>query len=386
MLAVAAGAMTISVLWAGPTQAETVSVASEAEYRAALTTLSADATGPHTVEITADFTITGGTDPSYTGDQNLTIVGNGHTISGGDARRILFVSDSVVLEIRDLTLRDGFTTEDGGALGSATGPGGSARFVFVDTAFVDNHADGDGGAVSSPLSLNDITHSTFTGNSAGGSGGALAMGTGGVGGVLGHDLTFTGNTAAVGGGAIRGGSYLAYSTLADNRAPAGANVSIPGTIPTPQLVTHGTVIANPLGGGENCALDEFGSQTQYSYSTDTSCEMTGTGDTEGAADPQLEPLGDNGGPTPTRLPARTGPLVDAIPDTDCPLPEELEFLLPPSTPLDDQRHVLRPQDGDGDGTAACDIGAVELEPPAEPAPPPAGPDGGPVAADPAFTG
>jgi hypothetical protein len=98
------------------------------------------------------------------------------------------------------------------------------------------------------------------------------------------------------------------------------------------------------------------------------CGFTATGD-QVVADVGLGALGDNGGTTETFLPAATSPAVDAgagCPDVD-------------------QRGVSRPQDGDDDGTAACDAGAVELaveEPPAPPTAPPATPAG----ASPRFTG
>lgn len=66
------------------------------------------------------------------------------------------------------------------------------------------------------------------------------------------------------------------------------------------------------------------------------------------ADPlELAALGDHGGPTATAPPLRSSPLVDA---------GALCAAL-------DQRGEARPQDGDGDGSAACDVGAVELPEP-----------------------
>jgi len=84
-----------------------------------------------------------------------------------------------------------------------------------------------------------------------------------------------------------------------------------------------------------------------------------TGDTTGniiASAAVLGPLADNGGPTLTHLPLEFSPAIDAA---------------NPATPgsggnacsADDQRGVSRPQDGDGDFTALCDMGAVEIEPP-----------------------
>ena len=70
-------------------------------------------------------------------------------------------------------------------------------------------------------------------------------------------------------------------------------------------------------------------------------------------DPILGPLQDNGGPTLTHALQRGSPAIDAA-GVSC-----------TST---DQRGVLRPKDGDGDGLAFCDIGAFELEeaPPNQP--------------------
>ena len=63
-------------------------------------------------------------------------------------------------------------------------------------------------------------------------------------------------------------------------------------------------------------------------------------------DPLLGPLVDNGGPTPTHLPLDGSPAVD--------------MGHPSSYPETDQRGFPRPRDGDLDGEAVCDIGAVEI--------------------------
>lgn len=66
-------------------------------------------------------------------------------------------------------------------------------------------------------------------------------------------------------------------------------------------------------------------------------------------DPLLGSLADNGGHTLTRMPLPGSPLRDAGDDAGC--------------PALDQRATDRPQDGDGDGVAHCDIGAVEAPEP-----------------------
>lgn len=65
-------------------------------------------------------------------------------------------------------------------------------------------------------------------------------------------------------------------------------------------------------------------------------------------DPLLEPLADNGGPTPTHALRYLSPAIDNADPDGC----------PPT----DQRGVTRPQDGDGNGRIGCDIGAFEREP------------------------
>ena len=62
-------------------------------------------------------------------------------------------------------------------------------------------------------------------------------------------------------------------------------------------------------------------------------------------DPGLSPLADNGGFTWTHLPGATA--IDHADAAAC--------------PASDQRGLPRPVDGDGDGTASCDAGAVELQ-------------------------
>ena len=100
-----------------------------------------------------------------------------------------------------------------------------------------------------------------------------------------------------------------------------------------------TVVDEPLGG---CS----GTITSFGFNLDrtNTCNFIGGGDVINT-DPLLGPLADNGGPTLTHLPATGSPVVDTGP---------LDGL------LNDQRGIARPQDGDNDGTARRDRGAVEL--------------------------
>jgi len=72
-------------------------------------------------------------------------------------------------------------------------------------------------------------------------------------------------------------------------------------------------------------------------------------------DPQLDPLASNGGPTQTRAPRPSSPVINAIPNPTSPLFNDAVtgggFSICPGV---DQRGVARPQG------PACDIGAVEI--------------------------
>jgi hypothetical protein len=77
-----------------------------------------------------------------------------------------------------------------------------------------------------------------------------------------------------------------------------------------------------------------------SFFSDASCNAIGN-DTVSADDPQLGPLADNGGSTPTHLPAATSPIGGLVPAAECGV-------------ADDQRGVARPQGVD------CEPGSVEI--------------------------
>ena len=81
--------------------------------------------------------------------------------------------------------------------------------------------------------------------------------------------------------------------------------------------------------------------SSYNWFGDASCALSGPGDKQDATAWALGPLAENGGFVPTRAPAPSSVLVNAIPAAACP------------TALD-ARGFSRPQG------PACDIGAVEV--------------------------
>jgi hypothetical protein len=78
---------------------------------------------------------------------------------------------------------------------------------------------------------------------------------------------------------------------------------------------------------------------------DSTCHLSGPSD-KNKTNPQLGPLQNNGGPTHTELPKNGSPAIDKGLNGAC--------------PKVDQRGIKRPQDGNGDGKAVCDVGAVEV--------------------------
>ena len=375
--------------------AATETVATETEYRDAITAFNADNSGPHTISLAASINITGATDPDYTNaTQPLTIEGNGFALNGGTTRRVLDMSTGQQLTLLNLGVINGFSSGAGGAIEA------DGSVVVENSTFVNNTSDADGGALDV---FDDLTviNSTFVGNTSNdGEGGAVdtSAGTGadveifgstfalnvastGRGGAVSSEglvdatnSTFVGNEAASEGGAIsiggqdEGEAAFTYVTFASNLAPTGAQYVV-GEENSVALSVAGTVVTDPLGGGENCAIVEGSTSTSaYSYEQGgASCGFTGTGDTENGADPQLGALDDNGGPTFTMLPADSSPLVGAIPAAAC-----------VTGVTQDQRGVTRPQ---SDG---CDIGAVEVEvAPLAPLEPPVAPL---VEVTPRFTG
>lgn len=238
------------------------------------------------------------------------------------------VTDSVItgnlgngLVLTDLT----FVKVDNSNISSNGGAGvfGERRFVHINlpmgaeirnSTVADNNA---GGVMFTGVSRTDLLleNSTISGNRNG-----YGVGQNGFNyndGSLISNSTITGNEA--------GGVYTSEvlpiidSIVAGNNAAGGVDLSGPGLF----IVDH-TLIENP--GAAN--IDE-----------------TVAGSNIIGMDPLLGSLQNNGGLTPTHALLDNSPAIDQGDNATC-LSE-------------DQRGVARPQDGDGNATAVCDMGAFE---------------------------
>ncbi len=137
---------------------------------------------------------------------------------------------------------------------------------------------------------------------------------------------------------------LTNSTVSGNSASDGGGIYSDGTV----NLTN-SIIANQLA-GEDCSGDAPATSNNYNLDSDGSCYLY---------QPNDKPYNPNAnlGPLQLNAPGNTAthallPGSDAIDTGDC----------SGGTITDDQRGVSRPQDGDNNGSAICDIGAYELWP------------------------
>ena len=269
-------------------------------------------------------------------DQTLTIDGAkapGLTISGNGAQRILLVTPTGHLSLRNLTFAGGAVLGDGPAridLGGQPGRGG-AVMVFKGSLQItgctfhgnsvvggDRGGSGEGGAVYAERATTTIVNSTFTDNHA-------LPGTGTAPWTPPNTRPLPGNGL---GGAVfqrNGLLQVLQSTISANAAEKGTGIYSLGdnrlNLPNVHDNTATVVVNNSILGGQDASRSDYevdrinyGKFTAggsgniirngrvFCHPRDTACRQAYADSVASTADPMLGPLTDNGGPTKTMLP------------------------------------------------------------------------------------
>ena len=294
-----------------------------------------------------DSTVSQNTVSRTDGAPNAAPLGGGVWASGG--------GDSS-LEVKGSTIGPDNVAIAPGSSPTAAGGGGLYvdvnEFVVEGSTIDGNHADDRGGGIvrsGGGASQSSIRDSTVSFNDADGRGGGLDL----LGDMTIENTTFSDNQTdsapAVGGAISVSDATAAVSlrqvTLAGNLA---ANDGDGIWSQSGSVTLSRTILDNTDGTpDDNCALGPLvsnGDNLQTGDEAECGFDSTaGDGDLKNA-DPDLQPLADNGGPTLTHALSPTSPAIDAVTGA-C-----------PGTSATDQRGFSRP----GFGSAICDIGAYEF--------------------------
>ncbi len=299
-----------------------------------------------------DANLSGDLDVTGNGAITLTGLGSGASIiSGGNGDRVFHVLAGGSLSLNSLSVVSGNAPQGGGILNAGTlslnavtvasnaasaeggalaNTGGSASLVAT-TVTSNNAATGGGIAVSAGLVT--VSRSLIVGNAAGSLGGGVAV----IGGAFdATNVTLRANTSTGEGGAIGNVAQtgLFNVTLSENVASgAGSGLRNTGTL---RMLN---VIAANNGGGKDCdgTIESLGNNFVQNLA---GCSFTGdVGGNQSGSNPlagfngQLYTLGAG------------SPAIDAGRNAGC--------------PVIDQAGNPRPEDGNGDGNAVCDMGAYE---------------------------
>jgi len=241
--------------------------------------------------------------------ENLTLSGGGLTASPIDTltiRRVRFTGNEIISSF-------------GGAIQT------NADTIDIrDTTFDNNLSTVDGGTLMCLSCSGVMENVTVTGGSGGG---LTFVGTGQI--ELKH-MTIVGTGGGSGWESPFGAALHVYDNM---------NVTL----------TNSALADNyPTGNAVNCAVSSNASLVSLgnnAFGDLTGCDLTPLASDLLIDSAELEPLAAGLGGLPVRLPSADSPLVDAFDDSSC--------------LATDARGLTRPRDGNDDGIAWCDIGAVE---------------------------
>jgi uncharacterized repeat protein (TIGR01451 family)/CSLREA domain-containing protein len=263
----------------------------------------------------------------------------GFSESGGG----IYQSGGRILAIKDSVVRDNDAERSGGGIMS------SADHTYIrDSAILRNHSSNhDGGGIFLFGAYHTIANSTISSNQAAHDGGGVYL--------KGTELYLTHVTIAENsadsdedGSGDGGGLYAEHdlnmknTLIAGNQDKSGEKPDLAGDV--------------PLASMDYNLIGDLGTQTFTPQSHDI------LGSSGSPIDPRLESLT---GVIPYYLPTLDSPVIDYIPATSCTyVTHNQNPFFSNADPVEhDQRGVIRPADSDMDGTAACEIGAIEYNEP-----------------------
>ena len=225
--------------------------------------------------------------PSVVNISNSIITGN--TAGSGGAMAVPSIFDLCQVNIANSTISGNSSSNLGGAIMNQ-----SSEFTITDSTISGNSAVGVGGGIASNGTVT-ISNSTISGNNSSSLGGGIFTGAS----VLTmSNCTVTGNSSTTGGGGLASDfGQMSNSTISGNSAPGGSGVY--GALGMPTLSSN--IIALNSGGGNDVSSDTLSTSSGYNVIGTSNGITWMPTDQLGvtAAQLQLGPLGNNGGPTET---------------------------------------------------------------------------------------
>ena len=314
-----------------------------------------------------NLTVSGGGGPSFfgTGGCINTAVQSGSGAGAGQANEFLVLSNVVLNNCRSALA--------GGALASVSAP----MHIFQSTIKNSTAGSGGGGVLygqttGTSIAQGLIERSTISGNTSDSS---FSDGGGGIqsrGSLVLVASTVSGNRAKFNGGGIlvttfNGRATLVDSTVANNVADYDGNASGQGggirfdqatTSTTAYQILNSVFADNRIGSGavaQDCHANAtvpaplvIAVNRSWFQMPDPTCAIIASGNVGNTVNQaaMLGTLANNGGSTETHTPLLGSGIIDYVNASNC--------------GSADQRGTARPQDGDGNGSSVCDIGALEV--------------------------
>ncbi len=317
-------------------------------------------------------------DAAATGDLDILydvdIVGAGPEatiVNAAGLDRVFHVPGSSQVLFHGLTITGGSAQSATSFIGGGILAPDHADLSIAFCTFTANHANAGGALFLHSGSAVEVRSSSFTGNQAHDLGftnanGAAVIGLEGTTVTI-RSSTFSGNTGPASttytidvensssfsllGSTVSAnpaGGVRVYQTVGrvyDSTIVGSPNtgLSVGSFDGTPTLTLRNSIVADNLG---DCYIVNVVYNHTSNLASDTTCNLDAGAGELPSTDPLLGPLADNGGPTWTHLPLPGSPAIDAT-------------VAGVSFDSVDQRGASRPQDGDGDSVAVCDIGSTE---------------------------